>query len=26
MTQSIIEGVNTALDECVPLETVWDDV
>ncbi|MDR1065502.1 MAG: hypothetical protein LBL25_03945 [Oscillospiraceae bacterium] len=26
MTQSIIEGTNTALDECVPLETVWDDV
>jgi aconitate hydratase len=26
MTQSIIEGVNTPLDECVPLDTVWDDV
>jgi hypothetical protein len=26
MTQSIVEGVNTSLDECVPLETVWNDV
>jgi hypothetical protein len=26
MMQSIIDGANTTLDECVPLETVWNDV
>jgi hypothetical protein len=26
MLQSIAEGVNTPLDDCVPLEAVWNDV
>jgi hypothetical protein len=26
MRESIIEGMNTLLDECVPLEEIWPDV
>ena len=26
MKESIIEGMNTPLDECIPLEEVWADV